>query len=100
MYKLKKKNFSLYLDQLKERLFRERERERERERVFPENKEHVSAAKKQKKKEIRRQKTKKQLGAAVIEKKEVRTEETGKLIFEERNRGLNICINAQPLKIN
>lgn len=94
MYKLKNKNFSVYLDQLKERLFRERER------VFPENKEHVSAAKKQKKKEIRRQKTKKQLGAAVIEKKEVRIEETGKLIFEERNRGLNICINAQPLKIN
>ena len=94
MYKLKNKNFSVYLDQLKERLFRERER------VFPENKEPVSAAKKQKKKEIRRQKTKKQLGAAVIEKKEVRIEKTGKLIFEERNRGLNICINAQPLKIN
>lgn len=72
----------------------------QRERVFPGNKEPVSAAEKQKKEEIRRQKTKKQLGTAVIEKKEVRIEETGKLIFEERNRGLNICINAQPLKIN
>ena len=95
MYKLKNKNFSVYLDQLKERLFRERERER----VFPGNKEPVSAAEKQKKEEIRRQKTKKQLGTAVIEKKEVRIEKTGKLIFEERNRGLNICINAQLLKI-
>lgn len=92
MYKLKKKNFSVYLDQLKERLFRERE-------FFQEIKNLYLQLRNRKRKKYAGKRQKKQLGTAVIEKKEVRIEKTGKLIFEERNRGLNICINAQLLKI-
>ena len=64
------------------------------ERILPQYEGPVSTAKKQKKEERYKQWKEKQLhGKFIKETEEVRTEETWgwNRLFEERNRGLDIC---------